>query len=102
MSLQFTLMFIFSESAHWADSVSKSRCLSVCLCVYVSVPLFAVLLNILLFPSNQPIAKRFFSEKLRKGIGLRFSILCSEMVENRCTEKRVFLVVSNNLYERTT
>ena len=36
-------MVLFTESAHWADSVCKLRCPSVCVCV-LCVPLFYVLL----------------------------------------------------------
>ena len=50
--------YIFTELAHWADSISKSRCPS------VSVPLFAFFVKRLITPiykgrkSNRPIAKK--------------------------------------------
>ena len=32
------MLVVFTESAHWADSVIESRCPSVCMCVCMSVP----------------------------------------------------------------
>ena len=47
-----TYLFFFPELSHWANSVSKSQCPSVCLsvCPFVWTLFFLVFLNVLLFP----------------------------------------------------
>ena len=86
------LLFSLNRPTHWADSVSKLQCPSVCLSVYVSVPLFAFLKRLITpiykgCKSNQSISKRFLRAKLRKDIGLHFCDFGIEMIENRRAEK---------------
>ena len=91
---------IFTESAHLAYSVSKSRCPSVCVSV-CRCHFFCSGFKFLITPTyngrkfDRPTAKRFLSEKLRKDIGLRFSNFCSEMVKNCRAEKSFFLVFAS-------
>ena len=62
---------IFTESTHWADSVTKLLCPSVCVCVYLCNFFFKTFFLRLITPiyegrkSNRPIAKRI----LRVGGG---------------------------------
>ena len=85
---------IFTESAHWADSVSKSRCP----CVMCAT--FCGFFTCLITPiykdrkSNRPMAKRFLRKNFRNYIGLRFSIFGSEMVKNCHVKKKKVLHLS--------
>ena len=78
------------------QSLCRDIHLCVCVCVCVSVSLFCHLFTVFLLSftedkiSINQSQKRFLKEKLRKDIGLRFSNLCSEMVQNCHTEKSYF------------
>ena len=87
--------YTFTESDHWADSVSKLGSPSVCLCVYVSVPLFAVLKSLItpIYKGSKfkrPIVKKKCREKLGKDLGLRFSNFCKKKWSNIAAQKKVF------------
>ena len=75
---------IFTESAHWAASVSKSQCPSVCVCLFV--PLLASYYSHLQRSTVQS-TKIFIREKLRRDIGLRF------WLQNSHTKKRHSLLM---------
>ena len=44
------IFWIFTESPHWADSVSQSQCLSVCCCVSDVMPSDAAFLGLSIGP----------------------------------------------------
>ena len=80
-------MCIFTESGHWADSVSKLWFPSVCLFVSDFFSSSHLITHIYKGQkSSWWIAKRFQyignRDKLRANISLKFSNFCSEMVEN--------------------
>lgn len=65
---------LFTESAHWPNSVSKLQYPSVCcLCHFLLFFMGLITPIYKVEKSNPPIAKRFLREKLRNDIGLEFS-----------------------------
>ena len=77
-------------SLFWLTGPFESLSCNVCLCVSVS-PIYKC------HKSNRSIAKGFLREKFGKDIGLRFSNLGSELVENRRLEKQFIFCLFHSL-----
>ena len=88
---------IFTESAHWDDSVSKLRCpsigLSVCQCHFLhkhKISFITIIFNVAVPIS--PLQKYSLGNKIRKDIGLRLCNFGSEMVKNPRAKKGLLFV----------